>query len=152
MTVSGPGYYPQIDATEWKAGSIRTSNYFESVDNVGFGTSGTTATITTSGPTVNPNDLILAFTDTCGGDVPQAVGAGYTGLLENTPEPGHIAEAMAATATGTYSATSTWSTSAPAGCLGGTGNNDSWFGIIVPLVAASQPSGSASGITFSGNQ
>ncbi len=136
LTFSGAGYYPEIDVTEYKAGSIASSNFFENVDTVNFGTTGSTATITTSGPTANANDLITAMLDNCGGSVNSTVGTGYTGILVNTPEPGHIVEAMSTTTTGTKSATMTWSSEAPRSCGGGTGGNDSWFGIIVPLIGA----------------
>jgi hypothetical protein len=133
LTWSAIGYYPQITAIEWKAGGIASSGYFESVDSVGFVTTGTSISIPTSGPTVNANDLITGMTQTCGGSVPQTVGTGYTGILVNTPQPGYIAQAKGVTSTATYNMTSTWAVPAPTSCGGGVGNNDSAYGIIVPL-------------------
>jgi hypothetical protein len=64
------------------------------------------------------------------------VGTGYTGILTNTPQAGYIAEAKAVTSTGVQTATSTWSGQSPPVTCGGSGNNDSWYGIIVPLVGS----------------
>jgi hypothetical protein len=136
VTLSGTGFYPQISVMEWKAGSIASTGYFESVDAVGFVTTGTSISVAPSGPTVHANDLITGMTQTCGGNVPQTPGAGFTSILMNTPNPGYIAEALAVSSTGTYPITSSWSTPASSACGGGTGNNDSAFGINVPLKGA----------------
>ncbi len=141
VTTSATAGYLQLDVIEWKAGSIASSNYFESVDNIvnSDGTAGTTATVSTSGPTVNANDLITATIATCGASIPGVVGVGYTGIIVNPHgTPGHITEAKAVTSTGMQTATTTWSSgTAPSKCsLNGTGSNDTWFGIIVPLIGA----------------
>ena len=145
ITTSSTASYLQLDVIEWKAGTIASSNYFESVDNISSsgGTAGLTATVSTSGSTVNSNDLITATIANCGAVIPGVVGVGYTGIIVNpSGTPGHITEAKAATSTGTQTATTTWSTgSAPSNCgLGAGGSNDTWFGIIVPLIGASQAS------------
>lgn len=141
-TTNATVFFHQIDAIEWKAGSIATTNFFEDVDNISNAgaTASTEATVTTSGPTVNPDDLLTVSIATCGAQIPGTVGSGYTGLIVNPPPTaGHITEAMAVTATGTYSGTTTWSSGTNNGnCnLGAGGNNDTWFGIIVPLVGSS---------------
>ena len=143
VTTSSTTSYLQIDAVEWRAGSIATSNYFESMDNVlnSESASSTTATVTTRGSTVNANDLITASIATCGATIPGVVGPGYTGIIVNPPgTPGHITEAMAVSSTGTQTATTTWTgTMAANSCNFNTaGSNDTWFGVIVPLVGASQ--------------
>ena len=143
VTTSATANSLQIDAIEWKAGTIATSNYFENVDNLvsSGGTPSTTATVTTSGSTVNANDLITASIATCGATIPGIVGTGYTGIIVNpSSTPGHITEAKAVTSTGTQTATTTWTgtMSANACNFETAGSNDTWFGVIVPLVGASQ--------------
>jgi hypothetical protein len=146
MTMSSPGWYPQIDVIEFQVGSIATTGYFDlgslgtGAENVNYGTGiGTTSSISTNGSTVNANDLILGFIDTCGGNVPNYPGPGFTGILVNSVVTGHVAEGEAVSSTGSYAATSYWTTSPTSLCGGGTGGNDSWYGIVVPLVGASQP-------------
>ena len=139
-TFGSTGYYPQIEPVEWQAGSIATANFFDAGDTVAFGISSGSASISTSGSTLNPNDLITVMTQTCGGNVPQVVGIGYTAILVNSAEAGHIVEAQAALQTGVQTATSTWSHVAPAGCANNLGGiNDSWFAVIVPLVGQINP-------------
>jgi len=154
VTTDATAYYLQIDAIEWKAGSIVSSNYFETVDQIvnSGDTAGTMASVSTSGPTVNANDLITATIATCGASIPGVVGTGYTGIIVNPAiTPGHITEAAAATSTGIKTATTTWSSgSAPESCsLGGTGSDDTWFGVIVPLIGSAAPAiTSVSSTTF----
>ena len=130
----------QLDAIEWKVGAIASSNYFENVDAfTGSGaTTGTTATVVTSGPTVSPNDLVTSMIANCG-LVSASVGTGYTGIIVNpSSTPGHIVEAKAVTSIQSPDAVATmsWSSGTPLGnCgLGQPAPNDTWFGIIVPLV------------------
>ena len=130
----------QLDAVEWKVGSIASANYFENVDNItsSGSTAGTTATVLTSGPTVNPNDLITALTVDCG-LVNASVGTGYTGIIVNPANTaGHILEARGVTSiqSPNASATMSWSSGTPFGnCgLGQPAPNDTWFGVVVPLV------------------
>ena len=132
----------QLDAIEWKVGAIASSNYFENVDNfTGSGAvTGTTATVVTSGPTVSPNDLVTSMIANCG-LVSASVGTGYTGIIVNpSATPGHIVEAKAVTSIQSPDAVATmsWSSGTPLGnCgLGQPAPNDTWFGIIVPLVGA----------------
>src|SRR5262245_53810545 len=84
-----PSNVPMIlNISEWKAGSLAAScspisACFEDVDNVGQAgnsTGGTIATITTSGPTVNANDLIFASTETPCCLFTASAGTGYTGI------------------------------------------------------------------------
>ena|GEM_PF-858628 len=130
----------QLDAIEWKVGSIASANYFENVDNIttSDGTANTVATVVTSGSTVNPNDLVTSLVATCG-LISATVGSGYTGIIVNpSGTPGHIVEAEAVTAiqSPNASATTTWSSGTALGnCgLGQSAPNDTWFGVIVPLV------------------
>jgi hypothetical protein len=146
VTTSATASYLQIDAVEWKVGSISPTNFFsENVDaltNSGA-VAGTTATVTTSGPTVNSNDLITASIVTCGASIPGIVGTGYTGIIVNpATTPGHITEAMAANSAGVQTATMTWTaTQGAKNCnFNIAGSNDTWFGVIVPLSPISSPS------------
>ena len=80
--------YVQLNITEWKAGALAAScspisACFENVDNfgqAGNSTGGTTATITTSGSTVNANDLIFAVTEVPCCSFTSSPGTGYTGI------------------------------------------------------------------------
>ena len=135
VTPSNPNLsYLQLNITEWKAGSLSAScspisACFENVDNFGQAgnpTGGTTATITTSGATVNANDLIFAVTEVPCCSFTAGPGMGYTGItVAPSVTPGMVSEAEAATATGIQTATTTWS-----------GGSTSWFGVIVPLLGA----------------
>ena len=135
VTPSNPSLsYLQLNITEWKAGSLAAScspisACFENVDNsgqAGNSTGGTTATITTSGSTVNANDLIFAATEVSCCSFTASPGAGYTGItVAPSVTPGMVSEAKAATATGIQTATSTW-----------TGGSTPWFGVIVPVKGA----------------
>jgi len=143
VTPSIPGLaYLQLNISEWKAGSLAAScspisACFENVDNsvqAGNSTGGTTATITTSGSTVNANDLIFAATEVSCCSFTASPGAGYTGItVAPGVTPGMVSEAKAVTATGIQTATSTW-----------TGGSTPWFGVIVPIKGA----GTAQTITF----
>ena len=124
----------QLNITEWNAGSLATScspisACFESVDNfgqAGNSTGGTTATITTDGPTVNANDLIFAVTSVPCCSFTASSGPGYTGItVAPSITPGFVSEAKAAATTGIQTATTVW-----------TGGSTSWFGVIVPLIGA----------------
>ena len=130
----------QLDAIEWKQGSIASSNYFEQVDNLttSGATPGMTATIVTSGSTTNANDLVTALVVNCG-LVTATTGTGYTGIIVNPgATAGHIVEAKGVSSTGTYNATMSWSSGTPFNnCgLGQPAPNDTWFGVIVPLKSA----------------
>jgi hypothetical protein len=99
----------QLNITEWNAGSLAMScspisACFESVDNFG----GTTATITTSGPTVNANDLIFAVTSVPCCSFTASPGTGYSGItVAPSVTPGMVSEAKAAGSTGIQTATTT---------------------------------------------
>src|SRR5207244_10174206 len=89
VTGSNPNlHYLQLNISEWKAGSLAAScspisACFENVDNfgqAGNSTGGTTATITTSGPTVNANDLIFAVLSAPSCYFTVIPGSGYTGI------------------------------------------------------------------------
>jgi hypothetical protein len=135
MTPSNPNlWYVQLHITEWKAGSLAPScspisACFENVDNLGEAgnsTGGTTATITTSGSTVNANDLIFVVTEVPCCSFTASPGTGYTGItVAPAVTPGMVSEAKAATSTGIQTATTTW-----------TGGSTPWFGVIVPLIGA----------------
>ena len=135
VTPSNPNLsYLQLNITEWKAGSLAAScspisACFENVDNfgqAGNSTGGTTAAITTSGSTVNANDLIFAVTEVPCCSFTASPGTGYTGItVAPSVTPGMVSEAKAATATGIQTATTTW-----------TGGSTPWFGVIVPLKGA----------------
>jgi hypothetical protein len=135
VTPSSPNLsYLQLNISEWKAGSLAAScspisACFENVDNfgqAGNSTGGTTATITTSGPTVNTNDLVFAVTEVPCCSFTASPGTGYTGItVAPSVTPGMVSEAKAATVTGTQTATTTW-----------TGGSAAWFGVIVPLKGA----------------
>jgi hypothetical protein len=126
--------YLQLNINEWKAGSLAAScspisACFEDVDNfgqAGNSTGGTIATITTSGSTVNANDLVFAVTEVPCCSFTASPGTGYTGItVAPSVTPGMVSEAKAATATGIQTATTTW-----------TGGSTPWFGVIVPLKGA----------------
>ncbi|MGD0224683.1 MAG: glycoside hydrolase family 88 protein [Terriglobia bacterium] len=126
--------YVQLNITEWRSGSLAAScspisACFENVDNfgqAGNSTGGTTATITTSGSTVNTNDLIFAVTEVPCCSFTAGPGTGYTGItVAPSVTPGMVSEAEAATATGIQTATTTW-----------TGGSIPWFGVIVPIIGA----------------
>ena len=134
----------QLNISEWKAGSLApscspVSACFENVDNfaeAGNPTGGTTATITTSGPTVHANDLLFAVTEVPCCSFTASPGPGYTGItVAPSVTPGMVSEAEAATAAGTQTATTTWS-----------GGNAAWFGVIVPVVGAAQVTVSAQNV------
>jgi Chitobiase/beta-hexosaminidase C-terminal domain len=132
VTPSNPNLsYLQLNISEWKAGSLAAScspisACFEDVDNfgqAGNSTGGTTATITTSGATVNANDLVFAVTEVPCCSFTASPGTEYSGItVAPSVTPGMVSEAKAATATGIQTATTTW-----------TGGTTPWFGVIVPL-------------------
>ncbi len=126
--------YLQIHVSEWKAGGLSAScspvtACFENVDNdgqAGNTTGGMTATLSTSGATVNANDLILAVTQVPCCTYTGSTGAGYTGItVAPGNNPGMVVEAKSVSSTGVQTATTTW-----------TGGNAAWFGVIVPILAA----------------
>jgi IPT/TIG domain/Sortilin, neurotensin receptor 3, len=132
----------QLNISEWKAGSLAAScspisACFEDVDSfgqAGNSTGGTTATITTSGSTVNANDLIFAVTEVPCCSFTARPGTGYIGItVAPSLTVGMVSEAKAETTTGIKTATTTW-----------TGGSTPWFGVIVPLkgAGASATSGS----------
>ncbi len=150
VTPSNPNLsYLQLNITEWKAGSLAAScspisACFENVDNLGQAgnsTGGTAATITTSGPTVNANDLIFAVTEVPCCSFTASPGTGYTGItVAPSVTPGMVSEAKAAAATGIQTATTTWS-----------GGSAAWFGVIVPLVGTGGAPAAPTVITISPN-
>ena len=155
VTTDSAVYNLQLDVVEWQSGSIASSNYFESVDQIANsnGVAGTTATVSTDAPTVNANDLITAVIANCGATIPATPGTGYTGIIVNpSGTAGHVTEAISVTSIGTQTATTTWSSgSASSICnLGAGGSNDTWFGVIVPLVGSNQPPAITSATTASG--
>jgi hypothetical protein len=126
--------YLQINVSEWKAGGLSAScapvsACFENVDNDGQdgnATGGTLATINTSSPTVNVNDLIFAVTEVPCCSFTASPGAGYTGItVAPGASPGMVSEAKAVSSTGVQTATTSW-----------TGGNATWFGVIVPILSA----------------
>ena len=134
MTPSNPNLsYLQLNISEWKAGSLAAScspisACFEDVDNFGQAgnSTGTTATITSNGSTVNANDLVFAVTEVPCCSFTASPGTGYTGItVAPSVTPGMVSEAEAVTATGIQTATTTW-----------TGGSTHWFGVIVPLKSA----------------
>ena len=139
VTPSNPNLgYLQLNISEWNAGSLAAScspisNCFENVDNfgqAGNSTGGTTATITTSGPTVNANDLIFAVTEVPCCSFTATPGTGYAGItVAPSVTPGMVSEAKATATPGIQTATTTWA-----------GGSTPWFGVIVPLVGASSVS------------
>jgi hypothetical protein len=141
---------------EWQAGTIASSNYFESVDQAGGSgnTAVSSASLSTSAPTTHPNDLITGMMVLCGGTISIFPGAGMTSLIANpASDPGWMAEAYAATSTGVQTITSTWTYtgSTYANCaLGAGAPNDTWYGIIVPLVGSGQAPATAPAAAFFG--
>ena len=144
MTPSGSSlHFLQLAISEWQAGSLAAtcspiSACFENVDSVGEAgntTGGLTATITTSGPTVNANDLIVAATEfpysktqTPGFTI--SPGSGYTGIVVSPSQtPDFVWEAMGVNSPETQTATSTWNCNTPADCTA------AWFGVIAPIKA-----------------
>lgn len=118
------GWAVQNSMSEWKAGSIAATNFWENVDTIATSTSsGTTASVSTNGATSNASDLIWAVINNSGADTAASPGSGYTCVVCNPlPTPGFMAEAKAVPVTGMYTATTTWLT-----------NNRNWFGVIAPL-------------------
>lgn len=108
---------------------------FEGVDNwIGAGntTGGTTATITTAGPTVSPNDLIFsAILFPFNPSQMVSVGANYTGLLVMPGGNDIVTEALGTNNVGVQTATGTATIGSP------------WFGLIIPIKSSSAitPSG-----------
>jgi hypothetical protein len=161
VTTSGTGSsgttYLVITGSEWKAGSIAATGYFENVDNsiTSNNTPSISASVPTSAATAYSDDLVTGLITLCGGTINIAAGTGFTSLIANpSSDPGALLEAKAVTSAGTQTAIATWPAEVTSGnCnLSSPSNYDTWYGMIVPMVAASQPSGGASGITFSGNQ
>src|SRR5262249_10137110 len=101
---------------------------FENVDALGHaGNSigGTTATFTTSGPTVHANDLIFAVSQAPCCTLPGSPGPGYTGItVAPSVTPDLVSEAKATKTTGIQTATARYGGSTP------------WFGVIVPIKGA----------------
>ena len=125
--------YLQLNISEWNAGALAAScspvsACFENVDNLGqagTSTGGTTATLATSGPTLNADDLIFAVTEVPCCSFLASPGLGYTGItVAPSLTVGMVSEAQAVTATGVQTATSSW-----------TGGSASWSGVIVPIKA-----------------
>ena len=140
MTVSGTVSYPQFAVIEWLPRPIAPSSYFEIVDALGAsgGTAGTTASVSTSATTVHASDLVTAWIANCGASISATVGTGYTGIVVNPfGTPGTIVEAKGVTSVGTQTATTTWSSgTAGSNCqLGAGDSNDTWWGVIVPLIS-----------------
>ncbi len=129
---------------EWKAGSVAASNYFENVDAAGSSNNvpSLSASMPTNGSTTHTNDLITGLIALCGGSLTISPGSVDTGLIVNpSTNPGVLIEAQGVTSAGTQSLAATWSGSTPCcNCpLGLSGGLTTWYGMIVPLVGASQP-------------
>ena len=146
VTTSAAASYLSLAVIEWEAGTIASTGYFETVDNLNTAgdVAGTTATVSTNGPTTHSNDLITAMLVVCGANgsspIDAVVGTGYTGITVNPSlDLGLVTEAKSVTS-GTQTATTTWSTGTAEGncALGAGGSNSTWYGVIVPLVGASQ--------------
>ena len=138
MTTSATAYAVEIDPVEIKTGTIAMSGYFENVDQTqnSGNIANTTAAVSTSGPTVNTNDIVFAMLFNCGASIPATVGTGYTGIIVNpSGSPGTVIEATSVSAPGVQTATTTWSSgSANSACnLSTGGSNDTWVGFIVPM-------------------
>jgi hypothetical protein len=153
LTTSGKGSSATTFLTlfliEWKAGSIASAGYFENVDNAGSSNNSPsiTASLSTTGATTHSDDLVTGMFSLCGGTLDIIAGSGFTSLIANpSSNPGVVAEAKAVTSTGTQSTTATWTASTTSGnCeLGSSSDYDTWYGMVVPLVGASQADGSAS--------
>jgi hypothetical protein len=130
-TASAAATSLQIDLVEIKAGGIASSNFWENVDNSAVSTTtGTTATVSTNGPTTNSNDFIMALMHPGSASYAAVPGTGYTGIIVNPTNPdtsvtqGHVLEAKAVSSTGVQTATITWGTPL------------TWFGVIAPLKGA----------------
>lgn len=142
VTSSATAYAFTVNVQEIKSGQIASSGYFESVDQVqnSGNIANTTASISTSGTTANAADLITALVVNCGGNINASVGSGYAGITVNpSSDPGWVLEDMGVNATGTQTATTTWSSGTPYGPCGLSqpAPNDTWWGVIVPLKGAS---------------
>jgi hypothetical protein len=135
-----------INVAEIKSGQIPNQGYWETVDSSTSSLSSSyTATINTSGPTINPFDLVMATIQNSGACQSAVVGAGYTGITVNPVlDLGSIMEAKAVTVAGAQSATMTWPTNCPTSSSAGPGCGGCpvanggpsglvWFGIITPL-------------------
>ena len=139
-TVSGSVDFLEIQAQEIQSGEIAATNYFESVDqgqNSG-NVANTTASISTSGSTVNSNDLVTALVVNCGGSIGATAGTGWTGVTVNPSwDPGWVLEDKGVTSTGTQTATTTWSSGTASGncALGKAAPNTTSWGAIVALKA-----------------
>ncbi len=149
ITTSGTGStnttFLTMSGSEWQAGSIATTGYFESVDR-GISSNNTpslSALVSTSGATTNANDLIVSTIVLCGGTKDISAGSGFTALIINpSANPGFMTEAEAVNSTGVQTATATWTETAASGnCqLGESGGLDTWYGFITPMVANSSAS------------
>jgi hypothetical protein len=148
VTISGTGStsaaYLTLEGSEWLAGSIATTGYFESVDQgiTSNNTPSSSASVPTSATTTHANDLIVALVVTCGAQFDISPGAGFTGLTVNPSiDAGFMTEAMAVSSTGVKIATASWTGTTIIGnnCqLGDTGGGlDTWYGIITPLMSGS---------------
>jgi hypothetical protein len=117
--------FPAINVIEVQQGQIATSNFWENVDNVATASvSGTTATVSTTGPTTIAGDFVPAMLFNSGGTENANVGANYAGMTVNpTTDPGYISEATDGTTATTYTATINWPTT-----------NRGWMAIITPLI------------------
>ncbi len=144
ITTSGAGSadttFLTMSGSEWQAGSIASTGYFESVDQgiTSNNTPSLSASVPTSGPTTNANDLIVSTIVLCGGTKDISAGSGYTALIINpSANPGVLTEAMAVDSTGVQTATASWTTTNTSGnCqLGDSGGLDTWYGWITPMVA-----------------
>jgi hypothetical protein len=128
-----------MSGSEWEAGSIAATGYFDSVDQ-GVSSNNTlslTASVPTSAGVTHANDLIVSSISLCGGTINISPGSGFTSLILNPPgNPGFITEAAAASSSGVQTATASWSGTTTSGnCqLGDMGGLDTWYGFITPMV------------------
>jgi hypothetical protein len=129
-----------VSGSEWQAGSIAATGYFDSVDQ-GVSSNNTpslTASVPTSAAITHANDLIVSSINNCGGTIDFVPGNGFTALILNpSGNPGFITEAEAASSSGVQTATASWTgTTTFDNCqLGDTGGLDTWFGFITPMVS-----------------
>jgi hypothetical protein len=127
--------YITLTVTEWTG--LATSNVFDVDGGEASTVRSTTATVSTSAPTVSANDLVYTFFDTTSDDFSCAVSPYLTALqfFAGNINTAHIAGAAGSTQT----AQITWSNS----CPGGTNTNDDWYGTTAAIRTAASASATA---------
>jgi hypothetical protein len=101
-------------------------------------TTTTSASVTLSANTVNPNDLIIGLIDDDNDEAQTGFGTGFGKIVCDTNTNGCL-QAKAVSSTGSYTACAAWSTS-PTNCVGSGGTVDSWYAAAMG-VKANAPSG-----------